>query len=172
MSKKLLFFLFCLLLLSSGIALLAYPINIISIRLDNGTLFFSTVVPEGCVVTSRIIHSLEKTPVEDEYILVSGKLWQWEERYRSNNAGLPTEIPRNGRFLSSPGWFILRGGRNNWDFLQYRVGNGELGRNVLTIEGFGQMKLYEMVPGARLHIEVLPSNFWRILMVLPRPDLR
>ncbi len=86
----------------------------ISISIDGGETVFSAPVPEGWAFTSRIVHSLEKTPVEDEYRVVSGQIWQWEERFQSNNAGLPTEVPSNGRFVSSPGWFIIRG--EMWEF--------------------------------------------------------
>ncbi len=164
--------LFFLFLLSLVIALAAWPVNVVSIFTDNGVAVFSAIVSEGWAFTSRIIHSLEKTPVEDEYRVVSGRIWQWEERFQSNNAGLPTEVPGNGRFLSTPGWFILRGGRNRWDDLHYRVGNKTLGLNVLELEGFGPLRLFETFPGERLSIKNVATPLGRAAWVLCGSDLR
>ncbi len=172
MHRRTLLFLFSLFLLSLGIALATWPVSAISISTDKGNVIFCGPIPEGWTFTSRIIHSLEKTPVEDEYRVVSGRIWQWEERFQSNNAGLPTEAPENGRFVSAPGWFIIRGGRNRWDALRYRVGSGGLGRNILTLEGFGQIRAFEKYPGERLLIEVRPVPFAPAAGVLRVPDLR
>lgn len=172
MYRKTLFSLFSLFLLSLGIALATWPVTMVSISLDSGKTVFSAPVPEGWTFTSRIVHSLEKTPVEDEYRVVSGQIWQWEERFQSNNAGLPTEIPFNGRFVSSPGWFIIRGGGNRWDSLYYRVGNGNLGKNVLALDGFGKIQLYEKYPGQRLLIGTFSKPLGQITRVLYKPDLR
>ena len=170
--RRTLLSLFSLFLLSLGIALSTWPVNLVSFSTESGKTIFSGPIPEGWAFTSRIIHSLEKTPVEDEYRVVSGRIWQWEERFQSNNAGLPTEVPENGRFVSTPRWFIIRGGRNRWNVLPYRVGNGDLGRNLLALEGFGQIKAFEKYPGERLLIEVRPAPFARAAGVLCMPDLR
>jgi hypothetical protein len=170
--RKTLFVLFSLFLLSLGTALATWPVNVISISMESGKVIVCGPIPEGWTFTSRIIHSLEKTPVEDEYRVVSGRIWQWEERYQSNNAGLPTEVPENGRFVSAPDWFIIRGGRNHWDALRYRVGNCGLGRNLLALEGFGQIRAFERYPGERLLIEARPEPFAWAARVLCVPDLR
>jgi hypothetical protein len=170
--RRTLLFLFSLFLLSLGIALATWPVSVISISTDKGKAIFYGPIPEGWTFTSRIIHSLEKTPVEDEYRVVSGRIWQWEERFQSNNAGLPTEVPENGQFLSAPGWFIIRGGRNRWGVLRYRVGSSGLGRNILTLEGFGQIRAFEKYRGERLLIEVRTVPFARAAGVLRVPDLR
>ncbi len=172
MPRKILLLLFFLFLLSLGIALASWPVNVISIRLENGETVFSEAIPEGWPFTSRIVHSLEKTPVEDEYRVVGGRIWQWEERFRSNNAGLPTVVPSNGRFLSNPDWFILRGGRNHWDCLRYRVGNSSLGRNTLELGGFGEIRVFETLEGQRLLFEVSGKPWVRSSRVLRGVDLR
>ena len=172
MSRKFLLLLTFLFLLSLGTALAFWPVNRISIRLENGETVFSGAIPEGWSFTSRLVHSLEKTPVEDEFRVVGGKIWQWEERFRSNNAGLPTVIPSNGRFLSTPGWFIVRGGRNHWDCLVYRVGNSFLGRNTLTLEGLGEIRVFETLAGERLLFEVNLKPWRPSSRVLRGPDLR
>ena len=103
MFRKTILSLFFLFLLSLGMTLAVWPVNVISICTDGGEAVFSAPVPEGWAFTSRMIHSLEKTPVEDEYRVVSGRIWQWEERFQSNNAGLPTEVPVNGSVHFRPG---------------------------------------------------------------------
>ncbi len=165
MSRKTLFSVSFLILFSLGLAVAAWPISVVSLRRENGMEAFSAPVPEGWTLTSRIIHSLERTPVEDEYRVVSGKIWQWEERFRSNNAGLPTEIPVQGRFLSSSGWFIARGGRNRWEILHYRVGNSDLGRNIVFPGGFKALNLFEDFPGERLTFSVTERALGQFLWV-------
>ncbi len=172
MHRKMGFFLFSLLTLSLGVTLASWPVNVVSMNVDGEGTFFSSPVPEGWGFRSRIIHSLEKTPVEDDYRVVCGRIWQWEERYRSNNAGLPTEVPRNGRFLSCPGWFVIRGGRNAWDLLFYRVGNSDLGKNILSADGFGLFRLYELVPGKKLSLRVISIPLALSSRVLRQQDLR
>jgi hypothetical protein len=170
--KRSLFVLFFLFLLSLGTALYGWPATVLEIRLGNGNILFREPVPEGWAFTSRIVHSLERTPVEDEYRLVGGRIWQWQERFRSNNAGLPTVVPSNGRFLSSSEWFILRGGRNRWQCLDYRVGTSSLGRNVLTLEGYGAVALFERLEGERIQIKPGYTALGKITPVLNLLDFR
>ena len=172
MSRKILFSVSSLFLIFMGLALAAWPVSVFSIRGENGAEAFSTPVPEGWTLTSRIIHSLERTPVEDEYRVVSGRIWQWEERFRSNNAGLPTEIPAQGHFRSDSGWFITSGGRNHWETLHYRVGNSELGRNVIFPGGFPPLKLFEDFPGEKMTFSVTETPLGHFLWVSRREKLR
>jgi len=167
-----LFVLFSLFLLSLGTALYGWPATVMEIRLGNGEILFREPVPEGWSFTSRIIHSLERTPVEDEYRVVCGRIWQWQERFRSNNAGLPTVAPSNGRFLSSPVWFVLQGGRNRWQLLDYRVGTSSLGRNVLALEGYGSFALFERLAGERIQFKPGSAALGAIPPVLNLVDFR
>lgn len=172
MYRKTLFSISFFILFSLGLAFAAWPVSVISLRRENGTEAFSSLIPEGWTLTARIIHSLEKTPVEDEYRVVSGRIWQWEERFRSNNAGLPTEVPAEGRFLSASGWFISRGGRNRWETLHYRVGNSDLGRNVVFPGGFQALKLFEVFPGEKMTFSVSERPLGQFLWVSRRGKLR
>lgn len=63
----------------------------------------------GYPFITRYVHSVERTPVEDEYRVVGGRIWGWEERVVSQNAGLPIVVPRNGRLVVDGEWFRFRG---------------------------------------------------------------
>jgi hypothetical protein len=166
------FVLFSLVLLLLATALYGWPATVVEIRLENGTILFFEPVPEGWSFSSGIIHSLERTPVEDEYRVVGGQIWQWQERFRSNNAGLPTVAPSNGRFFSSSEWFVLQGGRNRWKSLDYRVGTSTLGKNILTLENYGAVALYERLAGERIRFEARSMPLGKIAPVLNLFDFR
>lgn len=120
----------------------------------SGTLFYKRPIGVGDIFVLRYIHSVEQTPVEDEYRISGGKIWQWEERIRSHNAGLPTEAPLNGRFISGHEWMHVRGGRSTFPNFRYRVGNDFLGKNVLIVSHTRVFPLYQMVPGSLIFFSV------------------
>jgi hypothetical protein len=100
------------------------------------------------------IHSVQLTPVEDDYRVLDNMVWLWEERVISHNAGLPTEAPRNGSFFSDRNWMYVRGGRYHWDKVHFRVGDKELGRNWMEITSFSRSCLYELYPGQLFILQV------------------
>ena len=79
-------------------------------------------------------------------MVVCGKIWIWEERVQSHNAGLPTEAPRNGRFLMDPPWMVIRGGHRALPELRYRVGTSRLGVNRLQVPPREEWELYRLLP--------------------------
>ncbi len=172
MLKRSGFFLFFLFFLALCSSLYNWPATVMEIRLENGPILFSDAVPEGWSIKSQIVHSLERTPVEDEYRVVGGRIWQWEERFRSNNAGLPTVEPSCGRFLSSKEWFVIRGGRNRWESLDYRIGTSSLGKNVLVLEGYGAAVVHERFAGQRIRLQSRTRPLGKIFPVLNLFDFR
>ena len=125
---------------------------------------FSQPVRIGEKIYTGYIHSVQLTPVEDEYKVVDNLLWLWEERVVSHNAGLPTQAPRNGTFSQDDRWMYLRGGRYNWPSIHLRVGDNLLGRNWLTLGKTDQNLLYEMFPGKRLTFQISEETlFFSIL---------
>lgn len=113
------------------VAILCSPVSVIALSEERGT-WLRTPVPLGQRLVTGYIHSVQKTPVEDEYVVSDGWIWQWQERVKSHNAGLPTESPRNGSFSADSEWFVFRGGRMKWKTLMIRVGSERLGRNTLA----------------------------------------
>lgn len=120
---------------------------------------FSAPAALGHKFTTRYIHSVELTPVEDEYYVVDGKLWSWEERVRSSKAGMPSVKPEYGRYIEDADWMIYQGGRLSWDTFYYRIGNKHLGLNQSTFEPFGRRNFYEIFPGRKLSVSVCRSPF-------------
>jgi hypothetical protein len=141
------------------IALSGWRIDVFEITDDGGDIIFSSPMAMGQSVTTRYIHSVELTPVEDEYIVLGGRLWMWEERVRSSNAGLPSIKPKYGRFVETPQWFIYQGGRANVKEYYYRVGDSRFGLNQIWFEPVGKKKLYEEFKGERLTVGVAKAPF-------------
>jgi hypothetical protein len=125
---------------------------------------FALPMPLGREFGTGYIHSVQRTPVLDAYRIVNGRLWSWREYTQSHNAGLPFQAPAFGRFrmLRRP-WMAVEGGRQAWPRIVLRVGNAELGRNVLAWErgsDMARMDLYALWPGRRLvlGVERLPLS--------------
>jgi len=139
--------------------LIFVPIPSVEI-LVGGRLWFKVPVALGAKFETSYEHSVQKTPVIDEYVISCGRIWQWQERVKSHNAGLPFEVPRNGKFLTTNEWFYFRGGRWNWSCFFLRVGNDILGKNVIVfgdgfIDGASKKttyKLFAMLRGRRLAV--------------------
>lgn len=136
------------------------PVPFFIVTDANGLLLACPVLPEQ-FITTRYIHSVERTPVEDSYSIRGTHLWQWEERVKSHNAGLPVAPSRNGRFLTRDEWFVFQGGRARFSVIYYRVGNERFGVNELLLPPSTVVKLYEKVPGERLSFSVEPSPLAR-----------
>ncbi len=143
------------------IALAGWRVDVFQITDSDEKLIFQTPVSLGHKFTTRYIHSVELTPVEDEYRIVYGQLWTWEERVRSTNAGLPFDKPRHGRFLNTGRWMIFQGGRMSWKEYYYRVGNKSVGRNQFALEPLGLKNFYELYEGERLTIRIAKIPFYR-----------
>ena len=109
----------------------------------------------GQSFTTTYIHSVELTPVEDEYFAISGKIWQWQERVKSSNAGMPCFKPDHGMFIRTDSWLIFQGGRKPSDRFFLRVGNEKFGKNRLIIHPFRPSPIYKLLPGERLTVEAV-----------------
>lgn len=119
----------------------------------------------GSLFETGYIHSVQKTPVEDVYVVVDGKLWLWEERVVSHNAGLPSESPYRGYFLSDKEWMHFFGGRYSTKRYMLRVGDNVLGRNVCRFYGRSDwIDLFDIVPGKRCVVSVETKPFLTTLV--------
>lgn len=135
-----------LLLLSIAIFSAAFPLPALILRDSSGAILYKLYISPGDSFILSFIHSVENTPVEDEYRGVNGRIRLWEERTVSHNAGLPSEAPRNGRFIMGPDWMHVRGGGQSLSLMRYRVGNERLGRNVLIFSEKNKILLFEKHP--------------------------
>ena len=114
-------------------------------------------MPLGQAFTTRYIHSLERTPVEDIYFAAGGRIREWRTRTRSHNAGMPWGTPEQGRFLSEGPWLVLEGGRQSWEDLRLRVGDDHFGRNELLIGKGKRVELFRKFPGESLRFSASRS---------------
>ncbi|NLD05694.1 MAG: DUF1850 domain-containing protein [Synergistaceae bacterium] len=137
------------------IAAAGWRVDVFQIEGPENRLIFQSPVSIGHRFTTRYIHSVELTPVEDEYKIAGGLLWVWEERVRSTNAGLPFDKPKYGRFINTGEWMIFQGGRMSWKEYYYRIGNKNIGQNQITLEPFGRRNFFELFAGERLVIRIL-----------------
>ncbi|ANZ45779.1 DUF1850 domain-containing protein [Cloacibacillus porcorum] len=121
---------------------------------DSQRVLFSVPVALGQRFTTTYIHSVELTPVEDEYIVLGGKIWTWQERVKSSNAGMPCFKPDNGCYINTKDWLIFQGGRQSWDHYYLRVGNKTFGLNKMELAPFGTTCLFKIFPGKRITVAV------------------
>ncbi len=134
------------------------PVLILEERREAPKVFVSqSLVPSQPIIT-RYIHSVEKTPVEDEYYASSGMLWQWEERVRSHNAGLPFLKRSRGIFFQSPCWMHFRGGGAGYPSIFLRIGNEEFGQNQLELPKIASWDLFREFPGKPVTLRVRETS--------------
>lgn len=134
----------------------AIPLPALILRDSSGSILYKFYISPGDSFTLRFIHSVEQTPVEDEYRGVGGRIRLWEERTVSHNAGLPSEAPRNGRFIMGPDWMHVRGGGQSLPILRYRVGNEKFGRNILIFSEKNKISLFEKHPLSVIEFSIGP----------------
>lgn len=136
--------------------------DVLSASGEDGTELFRAVLPLGREFATRYTHSVQKTPVEDYYQVIRGRLWAVRERVQSHNAGLPFAAPEDGRFIMDPPWMLVEGGRQNWPEIHLRVGDDEFGRNEFR-PAYGPWRpLYIDFAGRRLTLAPAKTALWRL----------
>jgi hypothetical protein len=146
-------------------ALLLRSVDVLTIRFapsaatteapGRDTPLFMASAPLGQEFSTEYIHSVQRTPVQDIYRIVDGRMWSWQEHVQSHNAGLPFARPSFGRFRMAPPWMVFEGGRQSWESIVLRVGNVELGQNIFSYGAEApRVALYERFPGKRLQVGV------------------
>lgn len=158
----------CALVVLCLLAAFLWPVDVLEIRRVSSKeteegLLFAVPVPLGHDVRTRMIHSVQQTPVEDVYRIQEGRIWNWQERVMSHNAGLPSLSPPRGRFFSDPPWMVFEGGGASWPALLYRVGNEELGRNICFLPFGRELPLWRLVPDERLRFQAVRLPLHRVL---------
>ncbi|MBQ9479122.1 MAG: DUF1850 domain-containing protein [Selenomonadaceae bacterium] len=105
----------------------------------------------GLSLTIKFMHSVQKTPVEED-LEFDGAVWiVHRTRYKSQGVGLPF-MESDGDFRREGDWFVMDGMERRIDRLSLRTGLG----TQLTLELDGkEIKLYEMFePGTRIDLVV------------------
>ena len=128
------------------------PVNRLRIH-DGEAALCAAPVRSGAPFITEYEHSVQLSPVIDEYRIVQGRIWSWEERVQSHNAGLPFDAPKRGRFVMSPPWMIVRGGEIGMERIAYRIGSTEFGKNRWRLPPFDEIAAYEILPTRRVFIE-------------------
>lgn len=149
------FGLLCAFLFLGLASALCWPLASFQVVLDAGRggekeLFVTAPVLLGQELQGRIIHSVQLSPVIDIYRVQEGRIWAWQEKIMSHNAGLPSLRPERGRFYLDPPWMILEGTGDSWQEIIYRVGTEELGRNELCVFFQPCLELWRILPGKRI----------------------
>lgn len=149
------YWILAVLLLSPVFLLVVSPVDVLVISDEETGVYFRPAPVGGRFILSYI-HSVEKTLVEDDYRIVGGRIWSWEERVLSQNAGMPFVTPRNGRLIMDGEWLRFRGGRHAWNDLFYRVGNEIFGMNEFFVfpPYSSHHKLFRIFPSKRLRFSV------------------
>jgi hypothetical protein len=130
------------------------PVLVVGEQRGEGASLLEVMLTPFQPVVTRYIHSVERTPVEDEYYPSHGTLWQWEERVRSHNAGLPFLLRPQSSFFQDASWMHFRGGGSWYASISLRVGTEEFGRNQLELPGFASWDLFRLFPGKLLVLRV------------------
>lgn len=140
-------------LILSAAAAAGWRVDVLTLTEDKtGHVIFALPAPNGYRFTTGYTHSVELTPVEDEYAVAGGALWNWQERVKSSNAGMPSIAPKHGRYINTDEWLIFQGGRRPSKRFYLRVGNEKFGRNWIELPPYGSAELYKIIPGARLAV--------------------
>jgi hypothetical protein len=133
---------------------LSVPVRHVEFLDRGGVPVLSFPLYLGESFSTEYIHSVQLCPVVDEYYAVGNRLWLWEERTQSTNAGLPTEAPRLGTFVYDPPWYRYLGGRRSFNAIRMRVGDARVGRNVLTLPTGRRVELFKHFAGALLTLRL------------------
>lgn len=158
--------------LLSAAAVSAWPVDVLEIHLAPGSRqplsvpafdreppLFAVPVPLGRGYETRIIHSVQLTPVVDRYRILEGRIWGWQELVLSHNAGLPFSSPERGRFGFDAPWMVVEGGGALWSEIRYRVGTERLGKNAFYYPSAGIAELWRDAPGKALAFTVATEPF-------------
>lgn len=145
---------FCAAMLAlSAAAVAGWRVSALTLADDKaGRAVFVLPAANGYRFTTGYTHSVELTPVEDEYAVAGGALWNWQERVKSSNAGMPSIAPEHGRYINTDEWLIFQGGRRPAERFYLRVGNEKFGRNWIELPPYGRAELYQIIPGVRLAV--------------------
>lgn len=117
------------------------------VRAEDGTVIKELAARPGIELTIKFMHSVQKTPVE-ENLEFDGEGWIVRRtRYQSQGVGLPF-MESDGEFRREGDWFVMDGMDRRIDRLSIRTGVGT--RHSIVIDG-EEIELYDRFePGTRI----------------------
>jgi hypothetical protein len=128
------------------------PVNYFTAS-SRGKIILASPAPNAYPFFTEYAHSFQLTPVIDDYRLVNGKIWGWEERTQPRGAAPPSLPSPNPRLTISPPWMIIRGRRNETSLINYRVGNARFGRDLWRFDPWDTINIFEIYPLFSLSLE-------------------
>ena len=128
---------------------------------EQGALLYAEKAYAGMPVTIRFIHSVQKTPVEEDLRVdeeLSGFVLE-ATRYQSFGVGLPF-LASEGEFRTEGDHFVMEGMERRFPQLSLRTGVGtEL---TLVLDGTEE-RLFEKLPaGSRVDLYVIAPWRWGV----------
>ncbi|MBR6635197.1 MAG: DUF1850 domain-containing protein [Clostridia bacterium] len=101
---------------------------------DTGERYIAEKAEEGMMFSVEFIHSVNKTPVKDTFIIESGEIRAYSTTYRSFGAGVQTALEGNQKMTyDEQGNMIITGFDITYDPLRYCVGT--VSDHILTLGG-------------------------------------
>ena len=101
---------------------------------DTGERYITEKAEEGMMFSVEFIHSVNKTPVKDTFIIESGEIRAYSTLYRSFGAGVQTALEGNQKMTNDEqGNMIITGYDITYDPLRYCVGT--VSDHILTLGG-------------------------------------
>ena len=121
----------------------------------DGQILFSKSAQNGQKFSTRFIHSVQKTPVEEFFLIDDDEFILKSTRYQSFGVGLPF-LESDGEFRREGNFFVMDNLNRRIKILDLRTGLGtEL---TLTIDE-NILPLYEIVPiGSLIRIEIISRH--------------
>lgn len=101
---------------------------------DTGERYIAEKAEEGMMFSVEFIHSVNKTPVKDTFIIENGEIRAYSTTYRSFGAGVQTALEGNQKMTyDEQGNMIITGFDITYDPLRYCVGT--VSDHILTLGG-------------------------------------
>lgn len=101
---------------------------------DTGERYIAEKAEEGMMFSVEFIHSVNKTPVKDTFIIENGEIRAYSTTYRSFGAGVQTALEGNQKMTyDEQGNMIITGYDITYDPLRYCVGT--VSDHILTLGG-------------------------------------
>jgi hypothetical protein len=142
-------------------ALISYPslpVNYFVVS-HRDKVILAAPLPNAYPFFTTYIHSLQLTPVIDDYRFINGRVWGWEEWTQSHNAGLPSVPSPHSKLIMRSPWMIYRGGRNAANVINYKVGDAKFGRNLWRLAPWDTINIFEIYPKFRVAFRVSTVPF-------------
>lgn len=101
---------------------------------DTGERYIAEKAEEGMMFSVEFIHSVNKTPVKDTFIIENGEIRAYSTTYRSFGAGVQTALEGSQKMTyDEQGNMIITGYDITYDPLRYCVGT--VSDHILTLGG-------------------------------------